>query len=60
MNSRQRRKLEAAAHNKLLEENAAYLEDSQRDPEKYRRKPSRKGALLPMVLGAMLSSQIKP
>lgn len=37
MNSRQRRKLEAARHNALRIEEEAYREDMERDPEKYGR-----------------------
>lgn len=43
MNSRQRRKQEAAEHNKLRAEQKALELDRKENPEKYRRKrPSRK------------------
>jgi len=55
MNSRQRRKMEAAKHNALRIEEEAYREDRVRDPDKYRRRTSKStahNAALILALGA--------
>ncbi len=55
MNSRQRRKKEAAQHNALMIEREAYREDRVRDPIKYMRRLSADDKANRRLVGAVMA-----